>query len=177
MTLLEEVRKLLGDAVIDAHEHCGDATVLLERASLHAALLTLRDDPLLRFNMLVDLTAVDYLGREPRFEVVYHLASLPVLPGSATPARLRGRLRVKVGVPEAECRVASCVDVWAAGVVLHDLQPECASPEHERDDGHDADRDQGALQVNALFERLVLDAHASHSAAPTCAPRSARTRP
>ena len=114
MTLLEEVRKLLGDAVIDAHDHRGDATVLLERERLHAALCTLRDDPLLRFNLLVDLTAVDYLGREPRFEVVYHLASLPVEPGSATPARLRGRLRVKVGVPEADCRVASCVDVWAA---------------------------------------------------------------
>jgi NADH-quinone oxidoreductase subunit C len=114
VTLLEEVRKLLGDAVIDAHEHRGDATVLVERERLHAALALLRDDPLVRFNMLIDLTAVDYLGREPRFEVVYHLASLPIEPGSATPARLRARLRVKVGVPEADCRTPSCVDLWPA---------------------------------------------------------------
>jgi NADH:ubiquinone oxidoreductase subunit C len=26
--------------------------------------------------MLADLTAVDYLGREPRFEMVYHLVSV-----------------------------------------------------------------------------------------------------
>jgi len=114
VTLLEEVRKLLGSAVIDTHEHRGDATVLVEREAVHAALQALRDDPLLRFNLLIDLTAVDYLGREPRFEVVYHLASLDVEPGSSKFAPLRGRVRVKAGVPESDCRIASCVDLWAA---------------------------------------------------------------
>ena len=35
----------------------------------------LRDDPELRYNFLMDLTAVDYLtqGRTPRYEVVAHL--------------------------------------------------------------------------------------------------------
>ena len=36
----------------------------------------LRDDPALQFAFLVDVTAVDYLPAEPRFEVVYHLACL-----------------------------------------------------------------------------------------------------
>ena len=29
------------------------------------------------FNVLIEITAADYLPREPRFEVVYHLLSVP----------------------------------------------------------------------------------------------------
>jgi NADH-quinone oxidoreductase subunit C len=114
VTLLENVRTLLGDAVVDTHDHRGDATVLVERERVHEALLALRDAPTLRFNMLIDLTAVDYLGRDPRFEIVYHLASIDVEPGSASFSQIRARLRVKAGVPESDCRIASCTDVWAA---------------------------------------------------------------
>src|SRR5260370_36485642 len=35
----------------------------------------LRDDPGCRFVSLIDVTAVDYPGREKRFDVVYHLLS------------------------------------------------------------------------------------------------------
>jgi NADH-quinone oxidoreductase subunit C len=49
----------------------------------------LRDVPALRFTALVEITAADYFPREPRFEVVYHLLSIPN----------RARLRVKVRVP------------------------------------------------------------------------------
>src|ERR1700723_4354066 len=35
----------------------------------------LRDDPACRFVNLTDVTAVDYPGREKRFDVVYHLLS------------------------------------------------------------------------------------------------------
>ena len=38
----------------------------------------LRDDPGCRFVSLTDVTAVDYPGREKRFDVVYHLLS-PIL--------------------------------------------------------------------------------------------------
>src|SRR3954470_1701162 len=38
----------------------------------------LRDDPGCRFISLIDVTAVDYPGREKRFDVVYHLLS-PIL--------------------------------------------------------------------------------------------------
>src|SRR5687767_14288413 len=48
----------------------------------------LRDDPGLRFNTFLEITAADYLPREPRFEVVYHLLSVPN----------RRRLRLKVRV-------------------------------------------------------------------------------
>ncbi len=35
----------------------------------------LRDDPGCRFVSFIDVTAVDYPGREKRFDVVYHLLS------------------------------------------------------------------------------------------------------
>ncbi len=62
----------------------------------------MRDDPALDFDFLMDVTAVDYLGSVPRFEVVYHLYSL---------AR-NHRLRLKARVPEEDPRIASVVPVW-----------------------------------------------------------------
>ena len=35
----------------------------------------LRDDPACRFVSIIDITAVDYPGREKRFDVVYHFLS------------------------------------------------------------------------------------------------------
>jgi NADH-quinone oxidoreductase subunit C len=79
-----------------------DAVVVLPPDGLADALRTLRDDPDLRFEMLSDLTAVDYLGRTPRFEVVYQLNSL-------THAH---RLRVKVRLDEDDLVLPTASDVW-----------------------------------------------------------------
>ena len=49
----------------------------------------LADAPSLRFNVLLEVTAADYFPRDPRFEVVYHLLSVP--------NRQRLRLKVRVG--------------------------------------------------------------------------------
>ena len=65
--LIEKVRALLGSQVLDSHTHCGDATVLVPVGGARECLQRLRDDTGLAFNLLIDLTAVDYLGREPRF--------------------------------------------------------------------------------------------------------------
>jgi NADH-quinone oxidoreductase subunit C len=105
--MLDAVRARFGAAVVDTHEHRGDATVILDRAALAGALRHLRDEPALAFDVLMDLTAVDYLkypGREdgPRFEVVYHLYSLPH----------NHRLRVKVRVEEDDASVPSAVGLW-----------------------------------------------------------------
>jgi NADH-quinone oxidoreductase subunit C len=62
----------------------------------------LRDDAGLLYNFMMDLTAVDYLGREPRFEVVYHLYSLS----------FNRRVRLKAGVSESDCSIDSIVSVW-----------------------------------------------------------------
>ena len=105
--ILDAIRARFGAAVVDTHEHRGDATVVLEREALANALRYCHGEPSLAFDVLMDLTAVDYLkypGREdgPRFEVVYHLYSLPH----------NHRLRVKVRVEEDDAFVPSAVGVW-----------------------------------------------------------------
>jgi NADH-quinone oxidoreductase subunit C len=105
--LLQRVRDRFGAAVVDAHEHRGDATAVVERSALIDALRFCRDDGALGFDVLMDLTAVDYSrypGREdgPRFEVVYHLYSIPH----------NHRLRVKVRVDEDDATVPTAVALW-----------------------------------------------------------------
>jgi NADH-quinone oxidoreductase subunit C len=61
----------------------------------------LRDTPSLGFNVLTEVTAADYLPKDPRFEVVYHLLSVSN----------RARLRVKVRVG-ADASVPTVQGVW-----------------------------------------------------------------
>src|SRR5262245_66401875 len=50
-----------------------------------------RDD--LSFDYLLDITSIDNFGEEPRFEIVYHLYSLP----NAVPVRLKLKLSEEAG--------------------------------------------------------------------------------
>ena len=80
----------------------GEVVVVVEREAAAQTLRTLRDHPTLAFDMLSDLTAVDYVEREPRFAVVYQLYS----------TRQNHRLRVKVPVPADDPSVPSAVSLW-----------------------------------------------------------------
>ena len=113
-SLLEQVSERLGERLLDRQASFGDATVVVAAEGIVEVLTLLRDDPELRFNLLVDLTAVDYLTRKPRFEIVYHLASLETVPRGREPTRIRHRLRIKVRVSEDPCEIPSCVEVWPA---------------------------------------------------------------
>jgi NADH-quinone oxidoreductase subunit C len=84
----------------------GQAVVTVAREGVLEALQTLRDDPVLAFDVLTDLTAVDYLGRVPRFEVVYQLNSLTH----------HHRLRLKAGVPGDDPQIASATPLWNAAL-------------------------------------------------------------
>ena len=106
-TILDRLRTRFGAAVVETHAHRGDHTAVVERAAIVDVLRLCRDEPDLAFDMLSDLTAVDFLkfpGREdgPRFEVVYHLYSL----------RHNHRVRVKVKVDEDDAVVPTAVEVW-----------------------------------------------------------------
>ncbi len=68
----------------------GELTVQVPAKDLAGFLMTLRDDAVCQFKMLVDVCGVDYPDREKRFDVVYHLLSL----------RNNARIRVKVQVDE-----------------------------------------------------------------------------
>jgi NADH-quinone oxidoreductase subunit C len=105
--ILDRVRTRFGGAVTEMHAHRGDHTGVVDRAAIAEVLRFCRDDAELAFDMLSDLTAVDYLkypGREdgPRFEVVYHLYSVP----------RNHRVRLKVRVDEDDPVVPSAVAVW-----------------------------------------------------------------
>lgn len=100
--VLEKIRERFGEAVVDTHSVLGQDTVILSASGIVDLARFIRDDPDLQFNVLMDLTAVDYLPRKPRFEVVYHFLSLPN----------RRRLRVKVPVGGAEPEVASLCELW-----------------------------------------------------------------
>lgn len=98
LTILQE--RFRG-AILETHAFRGDETVVVRKEQVHAVLQFLRDDSRLRFNFLMDLTAVDWLERRPRFDVVYHLYSL----------HYNRRLRVKTQVDDGEA-VDSVTDLW-----------------------------------------------------------------
>ena len=101
--LLERVVALLPRATPFAGDAArGQVAILLDRSTLADGFRTLRDHPETRFDLLTDLTVVDYLGRIPRFEVVYQLYSVA----------LNHRLRVKVPVPEDDPVVPTASGVW-----------------------------------------------------------------
>ena len=56
--------------------YLGELTLSLDSSKdLLAVLRKLRDSNILSYDQLVDATAVDWLSRQPRFDVVYHLLS------------------------------------------------------------------------------------------------------
>ncbi len=100
--LLGGLRARFGDDIRSVHAFRGDLTAEVTPSHLVEICRYLRDDAETAFDLLVDVTAVDYLGSTPRFELVYHLKSLT-----------RGhRLRIKARVPEDDPRIASLVGVW-----------------------------------------------------------------
>jgi NADH-quinone oxidoreductase subunit C len=101
---LNRAKELLGNVVHSTHSYRGDDTLVVDKASIVVALRTLRDDPELAMNFLVDLTAVDYYGRDVRFEVVYHLRSF----------KTGARLRVKAPVADPEDGSHPMIDSIAA---------------------------------------------------------------
>ncbi len=73
----------------------------------------LRDHPLLQFALIVDVTAVDLLPAEPRFQIVYHFASLGAAYATGEPVPAR-RLRMKTRLPAAHARVSSITPIYPA---------------------------------------------------------------
>ena len=81
-----------------------EMTVYVERPFLREACVLLRDDVDCAFNFLSDVTCVDWYPSEPRFEVVYHLFSIPK----------KERVRLKVKLSGDGPAVESVTSVWPA---------------------------------------------------------------
>ena len=99
--LIDAFRAKFPGDTLEAHSFRGDETVVVRREALAAAAAFLRDE--LGFDMLMDLTAADYLPREPRFELVCHLYS----------TGHNYRLRLKCPVSAADPAVDSLTGVWS----------------------------------------------------------------
>src|SRR6202044_3511521 len=79
-----------------------EMTIYVDRANIREACAILRDDPGCDFNFLSDITFVDWYPAEPRFEVVYHLLSIPK----------KERVRLKVRLDSASPVVESLTPLW-----------------------------------------------------------------
>lgn len=99
---VQKVKEKYPEAVVEEHAFRGDQTIIIRKEFLLPVVKFLKEDPQLNFSLLIDLTGVDYLGRSPRFEVVYNVFSLAH----------QVRLRVKVQVEEKEPEVDSLVPLW-----------------------------------------------------------------
>jgi NADH-quinone oxidoreductase subunit C len=97
--LVKRVRAKFGAALLEAIEDRKQAILTFDRAQLSEIVLYLRDEE--KFEMLSDLTAVDWPKREKRFDVVLNLYSFAK----------NERLRVKVHAADAE-EVPSVSNLW-----------------------------------------------------------------
>lgn len=95
-----KLKEKFAGSLLDVKEFRGEVTVTVKKEEIIAVLKYLRDE--LRYNLLTDVTAVDYLDQDPRFMVVYNLYSIPN----------KDRLRVKAPVTEGDARIDSATVLW-----------------------------------------------------------------
>ena len=102
--ILERLKEKFLDDVLETFEFRGDLVAVVNKEIIRDAMKFLKTEPKLDFNVLIDLSAVDYLWQEriPRFDVVYHLYSL----------QRNHRLRVKAHVHEKDPVIDSIVSLW-----------------------------------------------------------------
>jgi len=96
------VEAKLPGAVLEVLKSRGELYLRIAPASLLDVCLYLRDEEQWGFDFLALVSGVDWLGKEPRFEVVYHLRSL------------RNNLRVglKVDVPDETVSLPTVSGIW-----------------------------------------------------------------
>jgi NADH-quinone oxidoreductase subunit C len=97
----ETIKAALPDTVAEFEIAFDQLTISVDVRKIVEVMKYLRDDPALRFINITDVTAVDYPGREKRFDVVYHLLS----------PTLNERIRVRAEADETT-QVPSIIDVF-----------------------------------------------------------------
>jgi len=98
---LDRLRAAHAGALGEVAYHAGQVSVRVAPAALLSVLRFLRDDEACRFDLLMDLCGVDWVATAERFEINYHLYSIP-----------RGHfLRVKARFGEGEA-APSVTSIW-----------------------------------------------------------------
>jgi NADH-quinone oxidoreductase subunit C len=96
-----KLKQKFADAVLDVVEFRGETTITVKKEQIVEICKFLKGD--LGYNFLCDLCGVDYLGKSPRFMVVYNLYNIS----------LKDRLRIKVPVEENDATVDTVSGVWS----------------------------------------------------------------
>jgi len=96
-----KLKEKFASSIIEVVSFRDEVTVTVKKQDILNVLSFLKQS--LQYNLLTDVTAVDYLGKkEERFMMVYQLYSIPN----------KDKLRVKAPVSEGECRIQSASQVW-----------------------------------------------------------------
>ena len=98
--MIEMLRALLPHLTLEQGESSDQPTIRVAAESLSELSRALHDHPDLAFVLLADITAVDWWPREPRYEVVYHLASMTQ------------RVRLKVSLGGEAARLPTLQSIW-----------------------------------------------------------------
>lgn len=109
--LKERLEKVLGKKASRLHEALGELTLVVRSEDYLDVATTLRDEPTLGFDQLIDLCGVDYSEYDnatwegPRFAAVSHLLSV----------KHNWRLRLRVFAPDDSFPlVASVTPIWSS---------------------------------------------------------------
>lgn len=97
---VSRLKSKFSDSVLDVAEFRGQTSITVKREDIVAICSFLKKE--LGYNLLTDLCGVDYLGKSPRFMVVYNMYNLAT----------KERLRIKIAVPESDARVDTVSTVW-----------------------------------------------------------------
>lgn len=97
-----KLQNIFPDEILGIEEFRGEITMTLKREEFLPVCKFLRDDPDYSFRFLVDVTAVDYKDRTPRFVMVYHLLS----------QERNWRLRLKVPLEGEIPEIETVTGIW-----------------------------------------------------------------
>jgi len=100
--LVGKIKETFPQAIEETAVYKDEHTIRVKLSYLLEVSRFLKEDTSCGFDFLSDLCGVDYMGRVPRFEVVYHLYSM----------KHRHRLRMKISPSDEDLTVPSVVSVW-----------------------------------------------------------------
>ncbi|MFH2011463.1 MAG: NADH-quinone oxidoreductase subunit C [Pseudomonadota bacterium] len=99
---VKKLREQFQDSILDVYFFRDEATFVVRKEDILPIARFVHSDKDLSYDFLSDLCCVDYLEREPRFEIVYHLYSI----------KKNKRVRIKAPIPSNQQVISSVNSVW-----------------------------------------------------------------
>lgn len=103
-SLLSNLREHFPNSISNIYDFRDETTVTVPREHLRDIAIWLRDDLTARFQMLTDVTALDWYPREPRYDMLYAFLSL----------ESKSRLRLRVQLSSWDANAPSLASVYAS---------------------------------------------------------------